>query len=48
MLGARCWVLVLGASVVIGVSCLGVLAIGIVPGPLVDLARDAVPVLVGG
>ena len=38
----------LGARVVIGVSCLGVLAVGIVPGPLMDLARDAVPVLVGG
>jgi len=37
----------LGARVVIGVACTGVLAIGIVPGPLMDLARDAVPVLVG-
>jgi len=37
----------LGARVVIGVACAGVLAIGIVPGPLMDLARDAVPVLVG-
>ena len=37
----------LGARVVIGVACAGVLAIGIVPGPLMDLARDAVPMLVG-
>ncbi len=38
----------LGAWVVIGVACVGVLAIGVVPGPLIELARDAVPVLVGG
>ncbi|MDG2212051.1 MAG: NADH-quinone oxidoreductase subunit N [Acidimicrobiales bacterium] len=38
----------LGAWIVIGMACIGVLAIGIVPGPLMELARDAVPVLVGG
>ena len=38
----------LGARVVIGVACAGVLLVGLVPGPLLDLARDAVPLLVGG
>lgn len=38
----------LGARVVIGVSCAGVLFVGLVPGPLLNLARDSVPVLVGG
>jgi len=38
----------LGARVVIGVACAGVLFVGLVPGPLLDLARDAVPLLVGG
>ena len=38
----------LGARVVIGVACAGVLFVGLVPGPLLDLARDAVPQLVGG
>ena len=37
-----------GARVVIAVACAGVLFIGLVPGPLLALARDAVPVLVGG
>ena len=36
-----------GARVVIAVSCAGVLFIGLVPGPLLTLTRDAVPVLVG-
>jgi NADH-quinone oxidoreductase subunit N len=30
------------------VAAAGVLAVGLVPGPLLSLARDAVPVLVGG
>ena len=37
-----------GARTVIGLAATGVLAIGLIPGPLLDLARDAVPVLVGG
>ena len=37
-----------GPRLVIAVSVLLVLVLGVVPGPLVDLARDAVPALVGG
>ena len=37
-----------GARVVVGVACAGVLFIGLLPAPLLDLARQAVPVLVGG
>ena len=37
-----------GTRVVIGVACAGVLLIGLVPGFLLDIASDAVPVLVGG
>jgi NADH:ubiquinone oxidoreductase subunit 2 (subunit N) len=37
-----------GTRVVIGVACAGVLLIGLVPGLLLDIASDAVPVLVGG
>jgi len=33
---------------VIGLAAAGVLFVGLVPGPLVDLSRDAIPVLVGG
>jgi NADH-quinone oxidoreductase subunit N len=37
-----------GPRIVIAVSVALVLFLGVVPGPLIDLARDAVPVLVGG
>lgn len=37
-----------GARMVIGLAAAGVLFVGLVPGPLVDLSRDAIPVLVGG
>jgi NADH-quinone oxidoreductase subunit N len=37
-----------GPRIVIAVSVSLVLFLGVVPGPLVDLAKDAVPVLVGG
>jgi NADH-quinone oxidoreductase subunit N len=37
-----------GTGVVIGVACAGVLLIGLAPGSLLDIASDAVPVLVGG
>ena len=37
-----------GARVVVGVACLGVLVVGVAPGLLLDIAADAVPVLVGG
>ena len=37
-----------GPRIVIAVSGALVLFLGVVPGPLVDLAKDAVPVLVGG
>ena len=37
-----------GARMVIGLAAAGVLLGGLVPGPLVDLSRDAIPVLVGG
>jgi NADH-quinone oxidoreductase subunit N len=37
-----------GTRLVIGVACAGVLLIGLVPGFLLDIASDAVPVLVGG
>ena len=37
-----------GPRLVITVAVLLVLVLGVVPGPLVDLARDAVPALVGG
>ena len=37
-----------GPRIVITASVALVLFLGVVPGPLVDLARDAVPVLVGG
>ena len=37
-----------GTMVVIGVACAGVLLIGLVPGLLLDIAADAIPVLVGG
>ena len=38
----------LGALVVAVASAVIVLVVGLVPGPLLDLARDAVPVLVAG
>jgi len=37
-----------GARMVIGLAAAGVMFVGLVPGPLVDLSRDAIPVLVGG
>lgn len=37
-----------GARVVIGLATAGVLFVGLIPGPLVDLSRDAIPVLMGG
>ena len=37
-----------GPRIVLAVSVALVLFLGVVPGPLVDLAKDAVPVLVGG
>ena len=37
-----------GTRLVIGAACAGVLLIGLVPGFLLDIASDAVPVLVGG
>jgi NADH-quinone oxidoreductase subunit N len=37
-----------GALVVVVVSSAAVLLVGLIPGPLLDLARDAVPVLVAG